>query len=100
MLSGAKPHLRFLLNFQCPALVASNLRAIFDQSVLERQEPGAIQLFSESSNIHIQLALNRNDRDARLRHCQEFVPETGDAREDARLAEALKALIDALEDAL
>lgn len=44
----------------------------------------------------IQLDLNRNDRDALLRHCQEFVPESG----DARLAEALEALIAALEDAI
>ena len=42
--------------------------------------------------MHIQLDLNRNDRDALLRHCQEFVPDSGDTREDARLAEALEAL--------
>lgn len=39
--------------------------------------------------MHIQLDLNRNDRDALLRHCQEFVPDSGDTRENARLAEAL-----------
>lgn len=50
--------------------------------------------------MHIQLDLNRNDRDALLRHCQEFVPDSGDAREDVRLSEALEALIAALEDAI
>jgi hypothetical protein len=50
--------------------------------------------------MHIQLDLNHNDRDALLRHCQEFVPASGDAREDARLADALEALASALEEAL
>lgn len=47
----------------------------------------------------IQLDLNSNDRDALLRHCQQFVPSSGDAREDARLADALETLAHALEDA-
>lgn len=50
--------------------------------------------------MHIRLDLNRNDRDALLRHCLEFVPESGNAREDARLAEALEVLIAAFEDAI
>lgn len=45
----------------------------------------------------VQLDLNHNDRDALLRHCQTFRPDTGDAREDARLADALDALEEALE---
>ncbi|MCW2293122.1 hypothetical protein M2262_003172 [Pseudomonas sp. BIGb0408] len=45
----------------------------------------------------VQLDLNRNDRDALLRHCQSFQPASGDAWEDARLADALSALIEALE---
>ncbi|WP_411563155.1 hypothetical protein [Pseudomonas shirazensis] len=49
--------------------------------------------------MHIQLDLNHNDRDALLRHCQQFVPRSGDAREDARLADALEALAVALQDA-
>ena len=40
--------------------------------------------------------LNRNDADALLRHVQEFKPQTGDAREDARLRDALLELRDAL----
>lgn len=49
--------------------------------------------------MHIQLDLNHNDRDALLRHCQQFVPSSGDVREDARLAEALEAVAAALEEA-
>ncbi|SDG12460.1 hypothetical protein [Phytopseudomonas seleniipraecipitans] len=41
--------------------------------------------------------LNQNDRDALLRHCQSFQPDSGDAREDARLADALTALAEELE---
>jgi len=43
----------------------------------------------------VQLDLNHNDRDTLLRHCQTFRPDTGDAREDARLADALDALEEA-----
>lgn len=50
--------------------------------------------------MHIHFDLNRSDCDALQRHCQEFVPDSGDAREDVRLAEALEALIAALEGAL
>lgn len=49
--------------------------------------------------MHIQLDLNHNDRDALLRHCQQFVPNSGDVREDARLTDALEALASALEEA-
>lgn len=49
--------------------------------------------------MHIQLDLNHNDRDALLRHCQKFVPNSGDVREDARLADALEVLAAALEEA-
>jgi len=40
--------------------------------------------------------LNRNDADALLRHAKEFTPQSGDAREDARLCNALLELRDAL----
>lgn len=46
--------------------------------------------------MHIQFDLNQNDRDALLRHCKEFLPYSGDAREDARLADALETLALAL----
>lgn len=44
-----------------------------------------------------QFDLNQNDRDALLRHCQSFRPDSGDAREDARLADALETLQLALQ---
>lgn len=47
----------------------------------------------------VQLDLNQNDRDALLRHCQSYVPVSGDTREDRRLADALEALAEALESA-
>jgi hypothetical protein len=40
--------------------------------------------------------LNTNDAEALLRHAQAFAPDTGDAREDRRLREALLGLEDAL----
>lgn len=49
--------------------------------------------------MHIQLDLNHNDRDALLRHCQTFLPNSGDAREDARLVDAMEALATALTEA-
>ena len=49
--------------------------------------------------MHIQFDLNHNDRDALLRHCQVFHPSSGDPREDARLADALEALAQALVEA-
>lgn len=49
--------------------------------------------------MHIQFDLNQNDRDALLRHCKEFLPSSGDAREDARLADALETLALALMEA-
>ncbi|MFJ3009206.1 hypothetical protein [Pseudomonas fluorescens] len=46
--------------------------------------------------------LNMNDTEALLRHVQAFEPNSGDAREDARLREALlelkEALVPHLED--
>lgn len=47
----------------------------------------------------IELDLNQNDKDALLRHCQSYIPASGDAREDRRLADALEALAQAIEDA-
>lgn len=49
--------------------------------------------------VLVEFDLNHNDRDALLRHCQSFQPATGDPREDARLADALAALQEALERA-
>ena len=40
--------------------------------------------------------LNRNDTEALLRHVEAFEPNSGDAREDARLREALLELKQAL----
>jgi len=46
--------------------------------------------------------LNTNDTEALLRHVEAFEPNSGDAREDARLREALlelkQALVSHLED--
>ncbi|MDH0574219.1 hypothetical protein N7668_23595 [Pseudomonas fulva] len=47
----------------------------------------------------IEFDLNTNDAEALLRHCQGFVPATGDPREDRRLQDALEALQEALEKA-
>lgn len=49
--------------------------------------------------MYIQFDLNQNDRDALLRHCKEFLPRSGDVREDARLADALETLAMALMEA-
>lgn len=40
--------------------------------------------------------LNTNDAEALLRHVEEFRPNSGDSREDARLREAMHELKDAL----
>jgi len=40
--------------------------------------------------------LNTNDAESLLRHAEEFRPESGDAREDSRLREALLELKEAL----
>lgn len=40
--------------------------------------------------------LNTNDAEALLRHCEQFIPRSGDAREDRRLEEALHNLAEAL----
>lgn len=47
----------------------------------------------------IEFDLNQNDAEALLRHCQSFVPATGDPREDRRLQDALETLQEALEAA-
>lgn len=47
----------------------------------------------------IEFDLNTNDHDALLRHCQSFTPNSGDPREDRRLADALDTLREALEAA-
>ncbi|WP_060483633.1 hypothetical protein [Pseudomonas sp. NBRC 111119] len=98
--SGANPHLRLLFYLQSPALMAFIRPAIFCESALERQDASGTSTLSETLNMHIQLDLNHNDRDALLRHCREFVPSSGDAREDSRLADALETLAVALEQAL
>ncbi|GLO09850.1 hypothetical protein PPUJ20005_38190 [Pseudomonas putida] len=41
--------------------------------------------------------LNHNDREALLRHCQSFIPTSDDSRENRRLADALSALAEALD---
>ncbi|CRM32955.1 hypothetical protein ACIQRH_00940 [Pseudomonas sp. NPDC090964] len=46
--------------------------------------------------MHIDFDLNQNDAEALLRHCQTFVPASGDAREDQRLKDALETLQEAL----
>lgn len=40
--------------------------------------------------------LNTNDAEALLRHCEQFIPQSGDAREDRRLEDALLTLAEAL----
>lgn len=44
--------------------------------------------------------LNTNDAEALLRHVQEFKPNSGDSRVDARLREALLELKEAVESHL
>ncbi|WP_457793226.1 hypothetical protein [Pseudomonas syringae] len=46
--------------------------------------------------MNIEFDLNVNDAEALLRHCQTHVPASGDPREDARLMDALAALVEAL----
>ncbi|RRV10437.1 DUF2384 domain-containing protein [Pseudomonas sp. v388] len=48
----------------------------------------------------IELELNSNDSEALLRHCAEYRANTGDFREDSRLADALEALACAIKDAV
>ncbi|THF34456.1 DUF2384 domain-containing protein [Pseudomonas atacamensis] len=48
----------------------------------------------------IQLDLNMNDAQALLHHCNEYQPNSGDLREDARLKESLETLVAALGDAI
>lgn len=50
--------------------------------------------------MHIELDLNINDGEALLHHCQTFRPQSGDAREDRRLADALAQLAEAIADKL
>jgi len=40
----------------------------------------------------IVLDLNTNDSEALLNHCRTYVPQSGDVREDSRLADALEEL--------
>ena len=40
--------------------------------------------------------LNTHDAEALLRHCEQFIPRSGDAREDRRLEDALLTLAEAL----
>tara|TARA_R110001592_G_scaffold308117_1_gene582118 strand:- start:259 stop:504 length:246 start_codon:yes stop_codon:yes gene_type:complete len=44
----------------------------------------------------IELDLNNNDAEALLRHAEEYVPNTSDARENARLTDALADLAEAI----
>lgn len=48
----------------------------------------------------IELDLNINDSESLLRHCAEFLPASGDCREDSRLADALAALAFAIKDSM
>lgn len=50
--------------------------------------------------MRIELDLNSNDAEALLRHAQSFNPESGDAREDRRLSDALRALAEQVSTAL
>ncbi|MNJ30664.1 hypothetical protein D3C77_252710 [compost metagenome] len=50
--------------------------------------------------MHLDFDLPRSEAEALLRHAIEHVPRSGDAREDARLREALAALQEALRAAL
>ncbi|MFJ4156208.1 hypothetical protein ACIPZF_15610 [Pseudomonas sp. NPDC089752] len=47
--------------------------------------------------MFIEFDLNRNDFDALMRHCLTYRPETGDAREDQRLLDALETLLEAMQ---
>lgn len=48
----------------------------------------------------IELELNANDAEALLRHCDAFQPNSGDYREDARLADALETLASAVKQGM
>lgn len=48
----------------------------------------------------IELELNKNDAEALLRHYGDFLPGSGDFREDARLSDALQTLASAIQEAL
>ncbi|WP_178091348.1 hypothetical protein [Halopseudomonas laoshanensis] len=48
----------------------------------------------------IEFDLNTNDAEALLRHARSYIPKTGDIREDARLADALEDLAEAIERSL
>ncbi|MGV6393670.1 hypothetical protein ACTUVN_002368 [Pseudomonas caspiana] len=45
----------------------------------------------------VEFDLNYNDAEALFRHVLSFIPNSGDAREDARLKDALVELADALQ---
>ncbi|WP_192813961.1 hypothetical protein [Pseudomonas putida] len=44
--------------------------------------------------------LNTNDAEALLRHCEQFIPQSDDAREDRRLEDAIQGLAEALRNHL
>ncbi|HAL69153.1 MAG TPA: hypothetical protein DCP84_15970 [Pseudomonas sp.] len=48
----------------------------------------------------IEFELGINDAEALMHHCADHQPDTGDFRENARLAEALQALASAINDAM
>ncbi|WP_415761607.1 hypothetical protein [Pseudomonas sp. CP4] len=48
----------------------------------------------------IELELNRNDAEALLRHCDAYEPNSGDYREDSRLADALETLASAIRESM
>jgi hypothetical protein len=48
----------------------------------------------------IELDLNTNDSEALLRHCTGCQPNSGDAHEDSRLADALQTLAFAIKDSM
>ncbi|MEB3438070.1 hypothetical protein U8291_13705 [Pseudomonas sp. A2] len=54
----------------------------------------------EGTEMLIELDLNTNDAQALLRHCADHQSNTGEFRENARLAEALETLAVAIEDAM
>lgn len=53
---------------------------------------------SEQEKVMVALDLNYNDSETLLRHALGFKPNTGDAREDRRLSDALSELAQALQE--
>ena len=48
----------------------------------------------------IELELNTNDAEALLRHCHAYHPNSGDYREDSRLADTLETLASAIKEGM